>query len=774
MVSSFRSMLLLSSILLCRFLRGQSSVAKVPTVSIHQSQVTGVKDLSWNNGANTLQAQLQTLGFAVQVAADGEPTNTGTTGAPDAYIIPVQHDQVLYFSADYMDGMSSFVASGGLVILLDAGIGDGASIRDFISVALEYKGKWHRCKYACIAGQLRRSVRPTLSRSAPFFLPEVGRTTNPWPRELEGARATRLSTWCHHEDSDAVTVPLYTATGDEGTLLVAQAFGKVGVPGAIVWLGYSWKAGPQEQWDALLNKIITDFAAGVRSPAFTSGLPDTASLQKPLAMPEATIDIDNVQDTIFHRALSSLGAYPTPEAPPSPVPPSPEPPSPSPPSPQPPSPEPPSPSRPPRPPPKKSPRPPPKKDKEEAKPSPLPAKPSRPPPKDKAKGDKPGDDRRRSLLGTGTYPPPLLPANPPTSPSPAPPPQLPEPPSPRPPSPQPPSPEPPSPSRPPRPPPKKSPRPPPKKDKEEAKPSPLPAKPSRPPPKDKAKGDKPGDDRRRSLLGTGTYPPPLLPANPPTSPSPAPPPQLPEPPSPSPPSPQPPSPEPPSPSRPPRPPPKKSPRPPPKKDKEEAKPSPLPAKPSRPPPKDKAKGDKPGDDRRRSLLGTGTYPPPLLPANPPTSPSPAPPPQLPEPPSPSPPSPQPPSPEPPSPSRPPRPPPKKSPRPPPKKDKEEAKPSPLPAKPSRPPPKDKAKGDKPGDDRRRSLLGTGTYPPPLLPANPPTSPSPAPPPQLPEPPSPSPPSPQPPSPEPPSPSRPPRPPPKKSPRPPPKKDKASG
>lgn len=46
------------------------------------------------------------------------------------------------------------------------------------------------------------------------------------------------------------------------TPLTSQAFGKVGVAGAVVVLGYNWKAGPQEQWGALLNKIIEDFAAG--------------------------------------------------------------------------------------------------------------------------------------------------------------------------------------------------------------------------------------------------------------------------------------------------------------------------------------------------------------------------------------------------------------------------------------------------------------------------------------------------------------------------------
>ncbi|GIL88684.1 hypothetical protein Vretifemale_16605 [Volvox reticuliferus] len=111
------------------------SLAKVPTVSLHQSEVKDLNALSWSNGANPLESQLLMLGLAVQVAANGQLMNIGTIGAPDAYIIPIQHDQVLYSSAEYMDSVSSFVASGGLVILLDAGAGDGSSIRDFISYA---------------------------------------------------------------------------------------------------------------------------------------------------------------------------------------------------------------------------------------------------------------------------------------------------------------------------------------------------------------------------------------------------------------------------------------------------------------------------------------------------------------------------------------------------------------------------------------------------------------------------------------------------------------
>lgn len=41
-----------------------------------------------------------------------------------------------------------------------------------------------------------------------------------------------------------------------------QAFGKVGVKGAVVWVGYSWRDGAKAEWGALLNKLVTDFSNG--------------------------------------------------------------------------------------------------------------------------------------------------------------------------------------------------------------------------------------------------------------------------------------------------------------------------------------------------------------------------------------------------------------------------------------------------------------------------------------------------------------------------------
>lgn len=42
----------------------------------------------------------------------------------------------------------------------------------------------------------------------------------------------------------------------------SQSFGRVGTPGALVWLGYSWKDGPQAAWGALLKKLVVDFRNG--------------------------------------------------------------------------------------------------------------------------------------------------------------------------------------------------------------------------------------------------------------------------------------------------------------------------------------------------------------------------------------------------------------------------------------------------------------------------------------------------------------------------------
>lgn len=46
------------------------------------------------------------------------------------------------------------------------------------------------------------------------------------------------------------------------SLARSQSFGRVGTPGAVVWLGYSWKDGPKAAWGALLEKLVVDFRNG--------------------------------------------------------------------------------------------------------------------------------------------------------------------------------------------------------------------------------------------------------------------------------------------------------------------------------------------------------------------------------------------------------------------------------------------------------------------------------------------------------------------------------
>ncbi|EFJ41025.1 hypothetical protein VOLCADRAFT_99041 [Volvox carteri f. nagariensis] len=290
----------------------ERSAANVLAVSLYQSESKGVIDLSWDNGSQNLEAQLKDLGLDVHIAVDGQPAGLESEDAMDAYIIPAQNGQVLYSNAEDMEQVAAFVSSGGLVIILDAGFGEGATTRDFVSKALKYQGEWQTCQH--MAGRSEPLTRPTLSRWASSFLPDI-RGSIPWPRELEVSPATGLSTWCHHEDVHAVTVPLYRVIGGDATWLAAQAFGKVGSPGAVVWLGYSWKDGPQPQWGALLKKLITDFANGARGSAFSGHPVNPVTSGKYGLKPQATKDIEEVQETVFHRALAAAaGTYPPPEA----------------------------------------------------------------------------------------------------------------------------------------------------------------------------------------------------------------------------------------------------------------------------------------------------------------------------------------------------------------------------------------------------------------------------------------------------------------------------
>ncbi|PNH02647.1 hypothetical protein TSOC_011359 [Tetrabaena socialis] len=184
-------------------------------VSLYMSEEAGVLDLSWDDAPRQLQVQLSELGFSA-VAAVRPP---GVPGS-GAYIIPVQNGASFYSSSEDMGAIASFVDDGGLVVVLDAKDGEGAALRSFVAKALGYQGK----------------------RS------HIGSSTDVHSR-------------CLHEDASAVSWPLYTVL-DDPDMVVAQAFGRVGSPGAVVWLGYSWKDGPQAEWGAMLRTLIEAFGTG--------------------------------------------------------------------------------------------------------------------------------------------------------------------------------------------------------------------------------------------------------------------------------------------------------------------------------------------------------------------------------------------------------------------------------------------------------------------------------------------------------------------------------
>ncbi|EFJ49148.1 hypothetical protein VOLCADRAFT_104357 [Volvox carteri f. nagariensis] len=262
-----------------------AAIAGIPNVAIYMSSANGVLDLTWDASPHSLELQLRGLGFVVKAADDGQPNLTGND-APDAYVIPYQNGNTFYVSAEDMREVASYVAAGGLVILLDAASGDGAALRDFVSQALSLQGDWYLCKRAVKPkSSTKRFVLSRLGDSlaltdwAPSFLPDAGPNAAAaaiegaasaavaavaaarWPSRLEDSRAVDTLTPCVHEDYAMITRPLYTVKGEE-MQVAAQAFGKVGSPGAVVWLGYSWKDGPQPQWGALLKKLITDFESG--------------------------------------------------------------------------------------------------------------------------------------------------------------------------------------------------------------------------------------------------------------------------------------------------------------------------------------------------------------------------------------------------------------------------------------------------------------------------------------------------------------------------------
>lgn len=115
-----------------------TSVAGDSRVVLYLGEDHEVLDLKWDNGPANLEAQLTGLGFTVERATGGQPTEL-TAG--DTYIIPVQNGASWYSSVEDMDAAASLLSSGGLVVILDSNLGKGESLKEFAAKALAYQGK---------------------------------------------------------------------------------------------------------------------------------------------------------------------------------------------------------------------------------------------------------------------------------------------------------------------------------------------------------------------------------------------------------------------------------------------------------------------------------------------------------------------------------------------------------------------------------------------------------------------------------------------------------
>ncbi|EFJ47352.1 hypothetical protein VOLCADRAFT_105152 [Volvox carteri f. nagariensis] len=226
------------------------------TVSVYMSEAKDVLNHNWDGSTYKLAQQLEALGFNVERSEDEQPNLSGDK-TPSAYVIPAQNGPAPYSSAEDMDAIASFVANGGLVVLLDSSSNRGESVPQFVAKAMGYTGEWESC-LSMGSNDMVAIGQPVLGSAALQFLPE---TEDAWPATLENARVISSYSACQHQDESSTSIPLYTVEGDNGKV-VAQAFGKAGISGAVVWLGYSWQDGEQPLWSSLLAKLIRDFANG--------------------------------------------------------------------------------------------------------------------------------------------------------------------------------------------------------------------------------------------------------------------------------------------------------------------------------------------------------------------------------------------------------------------------------------------------------------------------------------------------------------------------------
>ncbi|PNH03747.1 hypothetical protein TSOC_010168 [Tetrabaena socialis] len=249
------------------------------------SQDSGVLDLKWDDGPRHLKATLVDLGFDVEVS-HGPPTSNGA----DCYVIPAQNGASFYANSEDMAALAAYVAEGGLVSSLGTrgiwviwviwapgspgapgapGLGSCCQPRRLGPTSDAFQaeadtGSWGLCK--SFGSNARHSNgQPSISAEAKAFLPGAA-----WPEQLEDARVTSVGVAPSLELAGAsfaalcirragtMTRALYHVL-DDPNKVVAQAFGKVGSAGAVVWLGYSWKDGSVAQWGALLRAVIDEF-----------------------------------------------------------------------------------------------------------------------------------------------------------------------------------------------------------------------------------------------------------------------------------------------------------------------------------------------------------------------------------------------------------------------------------------------------------------------------------------------------------------------------------
>lgn len=228
--------------------------AQPERVAFYMSKYGGVLDLSWDKSAINLERQLRQVGFDVMLATTGQPILDGPH-ASKAYVIPVQNGHTFYTSVEDMNVVSSYLASGGLVIILDANYGQGEALSDFVAKSLGYEGRSYRflscfpsmkafVMYGPVSVRLRSDRYPWcsgswivceqlynnaeqglgelhLSKHADAFIQTKTAARSPWPSTLEDAKITSLYTSCLHEDNSASIVPLYFAQ-DSNIKVAAQ------------------------------------------------------------------------------------------------------------------------------------------------------------------------------------------------------------------------------------------------------------------------------------------------------------------------------------------------------------------------------------------------------------------------------------------------------------------------------------------------------------------------------------------------------------------------